>query len=141
MTSILLRSYTIPLDPRTKKNSQMIAGSGQRCPYCGKFKKQFIRQGRANTEYTVKAYPYLNPKPPQPIDTPVRVCYRFYMATHRRVDSLNLCAAADDLLVEADILKDDNSAIIKSHDGTRVLYDKQNPRTEIYIYDYEEDTP
>lgn len=138
---ILLRSYTIPLDPRTKKNSQMIAGTGKRCPYCGKFQKQFIRQGAANTEYTIKAYPYLNPKPPAPIETPVRVQYLFYMGTRRKVDSLNLCAAADDLLVEADILKDDNSSIIKSHDGTRVLYDKQNPRTEIYIYTYEEETP
>lgn len=48
-------------------------------------------------------------------------------------------AAADDLLVLANIIKDDNSSIVKSHDGSRVLYDKQNPRTEIYIFDYEED--
>lgn len=117
----------------------MIAGTGSRCPYCGKFQKMFIRQGKANTEYVVKAFRYLSPKPPSPIDTPVRVCYRFYMATHRKVDSLNLCAAADDLLVETGILKDDNANIIKSHDGTRVLYDKQNPRTEIYIYSYQEE--
>ena len=136
----LLHTYTIPLDPRTKKNHQMIAGSGQRCPYCGKFKKQFIRQGKAHTEYTINAYPYLSPKPAAPIDTPVRVQYLFYMATRRKVDSLNLCATADDLLVEVGILKDDNSSIIKNHDGTRVLYDKQNPRTEIFIYTYEEDT-
>lgn len=139
VASILLCTYTIPLDPRTKKNSQMIAGSGQRCPYCGKFKKQFIRQGKVHTEYIIKAYPYLMPKPPEPINEPVRVQYLFYMATRRKVDSLNLCAAADDLLVEAGILTDDNSNIIKSHDGTRVLYDKQNPRTEIYIHAYEED--
>jgi hypothetical protein len=138
---ILIRSYIIPLDPRTKKNHQMIAGSGQRCPYCGKYKKQFIRQGKANTEYTIKAYPYLNPKPQQPIDTPVRVQYLFYMGTRRKVDSLNLCAAADDLLVEAGILADDNSSIVKNHDGTRVLYDKLSPRTEIYIHTCEEETP
>lgn len=131
--------YIIPLDPRTKKNSQMIAGSGSKCPYCGKFQRQFIRQGSANTQYTVKAYPYLNPKPEAPISTPVRIQYRFYMATRRKVDALNLQAAADDLLVEAGILEDDNSNIVKSHDGTRVLYDKQNPRTEIIITDYEED--
>ncbi len=136
---MLSHTYTIPLDPRTKKNHQMIAGSGSRCPYCGKFKKLFIRQGKANQEYTVKAFPYLAPRPPQPIDSPVRVCYRFYMATRRRVDTLNLCAAADELLVEAGILKDDNSSIVVSHDGTRVLYDKHNPRTEIYIYQWEDD--
>lgn len=139
MISILLHTYTIPLDPRTKKNHQMIAGAGSRCPYCGKHQKQFIRQGHVGSEYTVKAYPYLHPKPANPIDTPVRVQYRFYMGTRRKVDSLNLAAAADDLLVLAEILKDDNSAIVKSHDGTRVLYDKGNPRTEIYIYDYEEE--
>lgn len=93
-----------------------------------------------HTEYIIKAYPYLMPKPPEPIDTPVRVQYLFYMATRRKVDSLNLCAAADDLLVEAGILADDDSNIIKSHDGTRVLYDKQNPRTEIYIHTYEEES-
>lgn len=134
-------TYTIPLDPRTKKNHQMIAGSGQRCPFCGKHKKQFIRQGPAHNEYTVKAFPFLAPKPAAPISTPVKVTYRFYMATRRKVDGLNLAAAADDLLVFAGILEDDNAAIIKSHDGTRVLYDKQNPRTEIIITDYEEDAP
>lgn len=62
------------------------------------------------------------------------------MGTRRKVDKLNLQAAADDLLVLADIIKDDNASIVKSHDGTRVRYDKENPRTEIYIYDYEEDS-
>lgn len=137
----LLHTYTIPLDPRTKKNHQMIAGSGVHCPYCGKPKKQFIRQGKAHKEYTVGAWPYLNPKPPAPIDTPVRVQYLFYMKTRRKVDGLNLCAAADDLLVETGVLKDDNVSIVRDHDGTRVRYDKQNPRTEIYIYAWEEETP
>ena len=68
----------------------------------------------------------------------MHIKYLFYMGTRRRVDSLNLQAAADDLLVYAGILEDDNSAIVKHHDGTRVLYDKENPRTEIYIYPYEE---
>ena len=130
--------YIIPHDPRTKKNHQMIAGSGSRCPYCGKFKKQFIRQGKAHTEYTVKAFPHLRPRPPEPISTPVNIRYLFYMKTRRKVDALNLCAAADDLLVEAGILADDNASIVVSHDGTRVLYDKESPRTEITITPIEE---
>lgn len=138
---MLLHTYTIPMDPRTKKNHQMIAGSGPRCPYCGKYKKLFIRQGRPNQEYAAQALTYLSPKPSHPIENPVQIKYLFYMATRRRVDELNLCAAADDLLVEAGVLKDDNSAIVKNHDGTRVLYDKQTPRTEIYIYQYQEDAP
>jgi Holliday junction resolvase RusA-like endonuclease len=134
----MVLKYIIPLDPRTKKNHQMIAGSGERCPYCGKFKKMFIRQGKANTEYTAKAWHYLTPKPAVPISSPVQIRYLFYMATRRKVDALNLCAAADDLLAEAGILADDNTSIIKSHDGTRVLYDKEHPRTEIYITDFQE---
>ena len=139
MIAILLGSYVIPLDPRTKKNSQMIAGTGARCPYCGKPRKQFIRQGKANQAYTIKAYPFLNPKPSSPLECPVHIQYLFYMGTRRKVDKLNLQAAADDLLVLAGIIKDDNASIVKSHDGTRVRYDKENPRTEIYIYDYQED--
>ena len=132
-------TYTIPLDPRTKKNHQKIAGTGQRCPFCGKFKRQFVMQSDANQKYTVQAFPYLKPPPEQPISAPVHIKYLFYMGTRRKVDKLNLQAAADDLLVSAGILLDDNAAIVKSHDGTRVLYDKQNPRTEIYITDYEGD--
>jgi Holliday junction resolvase RusA-like endonuclease len=132
-------TYTIPLDPRTKKNHQMIAGSGGRCPLCGKPKKQFIRQGKPGTEYTFLATKYLQPKPDKAIDSPVHIRYLFYMGTRRRVDKLNLQAAADDLLVTAGILKDDHSGIVCSHDGTRVLYDKENPRTEVYITDFEEE--
>nr|DAZ39251.1 MAG TPA: Cytosine specific methyltransferase [Caudoviricetes sp.] len=35
---------------------------------------------------------------------------------------------------------DDNSRIVAGHDGTRVLYDPKNPRTEIYITKMEENT-
>ena len=43
----------------------------------------------------------------------------------------------DDVLVKARVLLDDHCGIIVSHDGSRVLYDKDNPRTEVYIADYE----
>ena len=118
----------------------MIAGLGAKCPACGKKQRLFIKQGRANCDYSFYAFPHINPRPKEPIDRPVHIKYLFYMKTRRKVDSLNLEAAADDLLVSAGVIKDDNSNIIKSHDGTRVLYDKENPRTEIYIYDYEEVT-
>ena len=132
-------TYTIPLDPRTKKNHQMIAGVGRRCPTCKKPIKQFIRQGSASSEYVLRASGYMWPKPETPISTPVQVKYVFYMATKRKVDLLNLQAQGDDLLVSAGILADDNSNIVKSHDGSRVRYDKYNPRTEITITDYKED--
>ena len=59
------------------------------------------------------------------------------MPTRRRVDLTNLMEAAHDVLVAAGILADDNNTIIVSVDGSRVLYDKANPRTEIFIEELE----
>lgn len=125
--------YTVKGDPRTKKNSQKIAGAGRRCPRCGKFEKQWIRQGDAHDKFAEAAGWQLRPRPRVPIDYPVNICYRFYMATNRIVDQLNLEAAMDDILISVGILKDDNCRIVKGHDGSRVLLDRDNPRTEIYI--------
>lgn len=55
------------------------------------------------------------------------------MPTKRRVDLSNLIEAVDDILVKAGVLEDDNYKIVQSHDGSRVLHDKENPRTEITI--------
>lgn len=125
--------FVIPLDPRTKKNHQMIAGNGPKCQTCKKPKKQFIRQGKAHDAYTAEARLFLRPIPERPIEEPVNVKCLFYMQTRRIVDSLNLLEAVDDLLVEEGILQDDNSRVVVAHDGSRVLYDKANPRTEIEI--------
>ena len=61
------------------------------------------------------------------------------MQTKRRVDDLNLYASLDDILVHEKILKDDCIKYIRCRDGSRVLYDKENPRAEIYIYRYKEE--
>lgn len=135
----LLAQYVIPLDTRTKKNHMTIAGTGAKCPKCGKRAKQFVRQGHANTEYSAKAARYLFPKPKEPFAQGVHIVYRVYTQTQRVVDDLNLYASLDDILVKEKILKDDNRKIIRSRDGSRVLYDKERPRAEIYIYDYREE--
>lgn len=134
----LLASYVIPLDTRTKKNHQTIAGSGPKCPLCGKRKKQFIRQGHANTAYTAQAAQYLSPRPPRLIEGPVWIQYRIFMRTRRRVDDLNLYASLDDLLVKEGVLQDDNISVIRCRDGSFVGYDKEAPRAEIYIYQAKE---
>ena len=125
--------YIIPLEPRTKKNHQRIAGSGAKCPTCRRYLRQYVLQSRAHDDYKKKAMPYLVPKPSEPITEQVEVTYLFFMKTRRIVDKSGLMQAADDMLVEAGILDDDNSRILVSHDGTRVLYDKDNPRTEVTI--------
>jgi hypothetical protein len=42
-------------------------------------------------------------------------------------------------MVKAGLLEDDNYGIVQSMDGSRVLYDKQFPRTEVYITEVTED--
>ena len=68
-----------------------------------------------------------------PIDYPVNVECKYYMPTKRRVDLQNLLAATMDILVKHKVLADDNRNIVYANDGSRVLYDKQFPRTEIVI--------
>lgn len=135
----LLQSYVIELDPRTKKNHMMIAGTGGKCPVCRKPAKQFIRQGKAHSEYAWQAVKYLQPRPAAPITGPVQVVYRLYMKTRRKVDDLNLYGALDDILVANRILTDDSIRVIRNRDGSGVFYDKDRPRAEIYIYEYEEE--
>ena len=125
--------YTIQGDPRTKKNSLMIAGKGRRCPAWGTLEKQWVRQSKAHDEFAKAAKWQLRPVPMEPIDSLVNVRCLFYMKTRRMVDGLNLLATIDDLLVSAGILADDNSRIVAGHDGSRVLYDPINPRVEITI--------
>ena len=138
MIPILLLSYTIPLDPRAKKNSHVIAGCGPRCPVCKKYQRQFVRNGSTATEFSFRASHFLHPRPTEPLSGTVRIVYRLYMGTRRKVDDLNLYEALDDILVKEKILLDDNISVIRSRDGSRVFYDKEHPRAEIYIYDYEE---
>lgn len=69
----------------------------------------------------------------QGVNYPSTLRVTYYMQTKRRVDLNNLLAATADLLVKAGVLEDDNSNIIYSLDGSRVMYDKENPRAEIEI--------
>lgn len=122
---------TVPLAPITKKNHQEIVHSS-------KTGKPFVMPSRQYRDYEAKAAWYCKrAKVQRPIEEPVEVKCLFYMPTRRRVDLTNLLESIDDVLVRAGVLKDDHSGIIVSHDGSRVLYDKQNPRTEVYIADYE----
>lgn len=119
----------IPLNPVTKKNSQQIF-------YNSRTRRPFITTSQAYKNYEYEASFYI-PKDLN-IDFGVNVKCKFYMGTKRKVDLTNLLEAIDDILVKCGTLADDNSAIIKAHDGSRVLYDKENPRTEIEITAFEE---
>lgn len=117
--------YTIEGRPITKKNSQRIVNNGGR---------PTIIQSKQYKAYEKTAILQIRKdRPKNPIDYPVEVTCLYYMPTRRRVDILNLLAATHDILVKAEILKDDNSDIVCSVDGSRVLYDKIRPRVEIMI--------
>lgn len=117
-------SFEIPLAPISKKNSMQILINK-------KTKKPFIAPSKQYCDYEARAAWYM-PRI-STIDCAVNVKCLFYMPTHRRVDLTNLLEAIDDILVKAGILADDNFTVIESHDGSRVLYDKEKPRTEVYI--------
>ena len=111
--------------PITKKNSMQITKTGGLIP---------SKQWR---EYKEKAL-ICGHGPLSPITYPVNVKALYYRGDRRRCDLANLHEALHDLLVWWDILEDDNFNIIKATDGSRVLYDKENPRTEILITRMEE---
>ena len=118
--------YIVKLPPVSKKNSQQILTNR-------KTGRPFIMPSSKYRQYEREAAWFLEPRPPRPIECEVSVKCLFYMPTMRRIDLNNLLEAATDLLVSAGVLKDDHYGIVVSHDGSRVLYDKENPRTEITI--------
>lgn len=117
--------FTIPLPPVTKKNSQQIIinkATG----------RPMIIQSKRYREYEKECGWFIHGKG-EKINDPVTVKCLFYMPTKRRVDLANLLNAILDILVKYEVIADDNSNIVYSHDGSRVLYDKENPRTEVTI--------
>lgn len=114
---------TIPLAPVTKKNSQRIAN-------CGDYSK--ILPSKAYVQYE-RDVGYFLPHRGAALARRCEVVCLFYMPTRRRVDLTNLLEAIDDVLVKYQVLKDDDSKIIVSHDGSRVLFDPDRPRTEVTI--------
>ena len=126
--------YKIPLVAMTKKNHHQIISTYNK--QTGKKKMALIPSSQYKQFETDCGW-FLNPIPNIPINSPINIKYSFYMNTMRRVDVLNLCEGMDDILVRYKIIEDDNCKIVVSHDGTRVYYDKENPRIEVEITDAE----
>lgn len=127
MTNINL---VIPLNPVGKKNNMQILK--------GKNGRPFIAQSKRYKDYEKACLDYL-PQMDEPIAHPVELRCVFYRDSRRVVDLANLLEAVQDILVTAGILADDNRDIVASTDGSRVLYDKAYPRTDITITDLREE--
>ena len=117
-------------DPRTKKNSARILRTRSGTP--------FVAPSKAYVDYETDCLWQIK-RPCSPISARVNVRCVYYMKTARRVDLANLIEATTDILVKAHVLEDDNSKIVAAHDGSRVEYDKENPRAEITITALEDD--
>lgn len=115
--------------PITKKNSQRIVRAG-------KFPK--IIPSKQYESYQEQCV-YQLMRVEKVRKKPLNMQCIYYMPTKHRVDLVNLLEATCDILVAADVIEDDNCKIIASHDGSRVLYDKTNPRVEITLTDVSDD--
>ena len=113
----------IPMNPITKKNhGQIIMVKGH----------PIMLPSKPYQEYEKKCKQYI-PTLDSPIEEPINLKVHYYMETRRKCDITNLLQATCDILVKYKIIEDDNYTIVASVDGTKVEYDKENPRCEIYI--------
>lgn len=126
ITSVDEVSFTIPIAPVTKKNHGRIV-------MCGRYPK--LLPSEAYERYAKAAMPFLKAtfRDIGSIDFPVNLKCVFYLDKRRKGDLAGYLQAVQDLLVEAGILADDNRNIVASVDGSAVLYDKENPRTEVTV--------
>ena len=121
--------FAIGLNPVTKKNSQkIIINRTTRRPMIIPSEK--FREYEHDCAWFMPHF--------ATISQPVNIRALFYMNSRRRVDLVNLEEALLDVLVRYNVIKDDNADIVCSMDGSRVLYDKENPRTEVIITFLEE---
>lgn len=116
--------FTIPLQPISKKNSQQIFVNK-------KTNQPFIFPSQKYKEYE-RAAAWFIPKNIC-INEPVNIKCLFYMKNRRKCDLTNMLEAIDDVMVKCGLLTDDNYTIVQSHDGSRIMHDKERPRTEVYI--------
>lgn len=121
-------NLTIHGTPVTKKNSQRILVNKATG-------RPFIMPSQQYKDYEKLALMQIRRTPEMPISTPVNVRCVYYMPTRRKADLCNLLEATCDILTSAGAIADDNSAIVAGHDGSRVMYDKADPRVEICLED------
>lgn len=113
-------------NPIVKKNNQHVTfRHGRPRKYDTPAYKKWLSSANYQLGYS--------PIPDSPIDEPVILLCKFFMQTKRVVDLSALYEGIQDLLVKRGVLVDDNSRIVIGHDGSRVYYDKDNPRMEISI--------
>lgn len=120
----------IPLHPYTKKNSQEIFFRSKIDKNNEVKKVPFISPSEQYKQYEKDCRLFMRPLG---IDYPVNVQAHYFMNSLRAVDLTNLHEALHDAMITNGLIADDNCRYIVSTDGSRVFYDKENPRTEVLI--------
>jgi Holliday junction resolvase RusA-like endonuclease len=122
MAEVLYR-LTIPLEPKTKKNSGRITKRGGRTVLLPAV--EFERY-QSECGWFIKA-------PQKPITQKCNIQATYYRKTRHRVDITNLHSALHDMLTHYGVIADDCCKVVVGTDGSRVKVDKQYPRTEVVI--------
>lgn len=125
--------FVIPLNPVTKKNSNVRTKNGG------------VIASKAYRAYEKDALKVIPPKVRLKLSgrLNVRAVYYTKIDYYRKgckakIDLNNLHNALMDVLVAAGVLSDDNCRIVYTMDGSKVLCDKKNPRTEVLITEVED---
>lgn len=120
----------IPLMCRSKKNSQQIYINPQT-------RKPFVSQSKLYKEFEQNCAYFLN-KYQSNINYSINLKCTFYVPDKRKRDIVNLLNAIQDILVKYKVIADDNYNIVKSIDGSRIIYEKGREETIIEINKMEE---
>lgn len=123
-------AFTLPVKPRTKKNhSQLVTlKTGRQMLLPSKTYKEFEKE----VVNYIKKYPQLQ----LCIDKPINLQCHFYKDKNYRSDLVGYLQAVQDALVKAGVLKDDNTNIVVTTNGSEVFLDREEPRIEVFISFY-----
>ena len=130
---MLLAHIIIPLNPPSKKNSMQFVKTkhGFTVPIPNAL---YLKCVKDIEKLGATIFQFKRDRVGLPIDYPVRIVCHYYRDSHRVIDGTNLESALADILVHQKIISNDDSKILHNTDGRRVFFDKDNPRTECWIY-------
>lgn len=119
--------FTIPVKPRTKKNHGQIihTKTGRHIMLPSQQYKEFEKDV---IKYVTAEFGNI-----EPIDFKCNLKCTFYKDRNYQSDLVGYLQAIQDALVKAGVLKDDNTNIVNTVNGSEVRHDKNNPRIEVEI--------
>lgn len=123
-------AFTLPVKPRTKKNHSQLVTL--------KTGRQMLLPSKTYKEFEKEVVNYIKKHPQLQlcIDEPINLECHFYKDKNYRSDLVGYLQAVQDALVKAGVLKDDNTNIVVTTNGSKVFLDREEPRIEVFISFY-----